>query len=201
MCQSNVYIERNGREELLMEEVFRMWPEHGEIVLEGILGEQRRVQAAFKWIDLEGHKVMLEARDTDELPEALARAKAFHGHLGPNVTLGLRMGRIIVDSFGAGPFTYTVTAYTGKTPPISCLIDGLQLATPCSVGSGKLQIEEGGEARVVAEKDGRRLEIRVRQEILDRMKAEYDPKHEEVLPLEFWGMSDEALFEIEGQGS
>ena len=197
MCQSNVYVERNGREELLMEDVTRMWPEYGEIVLEGILGDQRRVQATFKWIDLEDHKIMLEPQDTDKLPEALAKAKAFHGHLGPNVTLGLRMGRIIVDHFGAEPFTYTITSYTGKAPPISCIIDGLQLATPCTVGSGKLQIAEGGEARVIAEKDGRRLEIRVRQEILERMKAEYDPNHEEVLPVEFWSMKDEELFEVQ----
>jgi formylmethanofuran dehydrogenase subunit E/predicted RNA-binding protein len=193
MCESNVYIERNGREELLMEDVARLWPEAGEMVLEGILGEQRRVHAGLKWIDLEGHRVLLEPGG----PRELAQAKAFHGHLGPNLVLGLRMGQIIVDRFGAEPFTYTVTAYTGRTPPISCIIDGLQLATPCSVGSGTVQIAEGGEARVVAEREGNCLEIRVHQGILDRIEAEYDPKHEEALPLEFWGMPDEELFEVE----
>ena len=192
MCESDTFMERKGRQELVMKDVARLWPEGTQIVLEGVLGDQRRVQASLKWIDLEGHSVLLEPRDSGELAEA----KAFHGHLGPNVVLGLRMGRIIVDRFGGEPFTYTLTSYTGDTPPISCIMDGLQLATPCTVGNGRLRIAPGGEARVAAHKNGETLKIRVRQAIIDRIKAEYDPAHEEVLPREFFGLADDELFEV-----
>ena len=197
MCESNVYMEKDGREELLMEDVARLWPEHEEMVLEGILGQQLRLRARFKWADLEGHRILLEPALSDELEAA----RRFHGHLGPNVVLGLRMGKTITDRFGSEPFKYSITSYTGRRPPISCIVDGLQLATPCSVGSGTIQIAEGGQARVVAQKEGRHLEIRVRQQILDRMEAEYGPQHEEELPRELWTLPDEELFETaEDQG-
>jgi len=138
-----------------------------------------------------------QERRGEELPEPLRRAKAFHGHLGPNVTMGLRMGRIIVDRFGSEPFSFTITSFTGRTPPVSCLIDGLQLSTPCTVGNGHLQIVEEGVLRVVARKEGREIDIRVRPEIVERIKTEFDRKHEEVLPLALWTMKDEELFEVE----
>jgi len=37
----------------------------------------------------------------------------------------------------------------------------------------------------------------VRPEIVERIKAEFDQEHEEVLPLALWGMEDEELFEVE----
>jgi len=132
-----------------------------------------------------------------ELPEALKAAKAFHGHLGPNVTIGLRMGRIIVGRLGDTPFSYHIRCFTGKTPPISCVMDGLQLSTPCTVGNGGIEIMECGEARVVAlDKTGRTVEVRLRSEISERIEKEYDPKHEETLPLALWEMSEESLFEV-----
>jgi formylmethanofuran dehydrogenase subunit E len=133
----------------------------------------------------------------EELPEPLQRAKAFHGHLGPNVTLGLRMGRLIVDRFGGEPFSFRITSFTGWTPPVSCIIDGLQLSTPCTVGNGYLRIVEEGVLRAIARKEGREIDIRVRPEIAERVKTEFDRNHEEVLPLALWTMNDRELFEVE----
>ena len=132
-----------------------------------------------------------------ELPEALEAAKSFHGHLGPMVALGLRMGRIIVGRLGDTPFSYHIRCFTGKTPPISCVLDGLQLSTPCTVGNGGIGIVEDGEVRATAsDKAGRAVEVRLRSEISERIEAEYDPNHEEALPLALWEMSEEALFEV-----
>lgn len=131
------------------------------------------------------------------LSEALGAAKTFHGHLGPMVAIGLRMGRIIVGRLGDTPFSYQIRCFTGKTPPISCVLDGLQLSTPCTVGNGGIEIVEDGEVRAMAsDKAGRTVEVRLRSEISERIKAEYDPNHEEALPLALWEMSEEALFEV-----
>lgn len=197
MCQSNVYIERGGRQELLLEDVALIYPDGGDIVLMDLFGEQRSVPAAIKRIDLMGHKILLEERSLDELPEPLRQAKGFHSHLGPNLTLGIRMGRIITDRLGDRPFSYTIISYTGKTPPISCLIDGLQLSTPCTVGNGGIKIVDGGQAHVIAsDREGKAVEIRVRPDIMERIEREFDQDHEEVLPLAFWEMPDEELFEV-----
>ena len=135
-----------------------------------------------------------------ELPEVLKAAKAFHGHLGPNVTIGLRMGRIIVGRLGDTPFSFHIRCFTGKTPPLSCVMDGLQLSTPCTVGNGGIEIVESGEVRATAsDKAGRTVEVRLRPEISERIEAEYDPNHEEALPVVLWEMSEETLFEVTGE--
>jgi len=138
-----------------------------------------------------------ECKASEKLPEALKAAKAFHGHLGPMVAIGLRMGRIIVGRLGDQPFSYHIRCFTGKTPPISCVMDGLQLSTPCTVGNGGIEIVEEGEVRATAsDKAGRTIEVRLRSEISELIKAEHDPNHEEALPLALWEMSEEVLFEV-----
>ena len=196
MCLSMAYVEREGKREVIMEEVAKVRLEGEEVVLEDLFGGEHRTKARLLEMDLMGHVLLLkEVRE--ELPEPLKRARAFHGHLGPMVTLGLRMGEAISSRMGNKPFTYIITAFTGPKPPLSCLVDGLQLSTPCTVGNGGIRIEVGGELRAVAQGEGKRVEVKVRDEIRNRIDREYDPAHEEVLPLEFWAMPEEALFEIE----
>ncbi|HIE04744.1 MAG TPA: CooT family nickel-binding protein [Candidatus Latescibacteria bacterium] len=195
MCLSTAYLEREGRKEVVMEEVARVSLSGDEVVLEDLFGKSIRTGAKLSEVDLMEHILVLE--EPHELPEALRRAKEFHGHLGPVVTLGLRMGRVISEKMGNEPFSYMITAFTGPKPPPSCLVDGLQLSTPCTVGNGGIRIEDGGELRAVAEMKGRRLEVSVREEIRDKIAKEYDPEREEVLPLELWAMSDEELFNLE----
>jgi predicted RNA-binding protein len=61
MCQSNVYFLKNGQEELLMKDVSLLKPgEEGELYLEGILGEQKKVRAKIKELQLTEHKIILE---------------------------------------------------------------------------------------------------------------------------------------------
>lgn len=60
MCQSNVYLLNEGREELVMEDVSVIRPVDGELLLEGILGEQKKIKARFKELQLVDHKIILE---------------------------------------------------------------------------------------------------------------------------------------------
>jgi len=199
MCQSSVYLLRENQEELILENATAISVEDGSVVLEELFGEHRHVAARIRRIDLLKHRILLEP--VHGLPEALSMAKTFHGHLGPNVALGVRMGRIFVrelgdQPIGKRPFSFQITVYTGTTPPISCLIDGLQLSTLCTVGNGGIRIEEGGVLRAAAARDDREVEIRVRPEIVERIRTEFDRSHEEILPRAFWEMPDEALFEV-----
>jgi len=62
MCQSNVYLLKNGQEELLMRDaaLLKRGKEEGELLLEGILGEQKSVKARIKELQLMEHKIILE---------------------------------------------------------------------------------------------------------------------------------------------
>ena len=140
----------------------------------------------------------------ENLPEKLKSAKSFHSHLGPNLVIGLKMGESMVKRFGNRPFSIKIKAFTGKEPPVSCVIDGLQLSTPATVGNGGIEIAEGGRQEAVALSGGRRLRISLRPEVRDyitsKLRGAGDREMEEVA-LEIWEMTEEELFEIDVEGA
>lgn len=60
MCESNAYIFRNGSEELIMESVDFLKPEGNAILLKSIFGEEKKVEARIREMDLTRHKIVLE---------------------------------------------------------------------------------------------------------------------------------------------
>lgn len=61
LCEANVYINRQGQEELLMEKVDRIIPgDENNIFMENIFGERRVVQAKVREMQLVNHRIILE---------------------------------------------------------------------------------------------------------------------------------------------
>jgi len=76
------------------------------------------------------------------LEEILEKAVNFHGHLGPFLVLGIRMGFIGLRELRIerGNPKLRVTVMTKPSVPFSCVIDGIQAATICTVGNRKLKL-------------------------------------------------------------
>ena len=72
----------------------------------------------------------------------LKSAASFHGHLGPYLVLGLRMGlfanRILQPR---GLHDISATVWTQRSPPESCLLDGIQVSSGCTLGKGNLRVK------------------------------------------------------------
>ena len=77
-----------------------------------------------------------------ELEEILEKAVDLHGHLGPFLVLGVRMGLLGIRELGAkkGNPKLRVTVMTKPSVPFSCVIDGIQAATRCTIGNRKLRL-------------------------------------------------------------
>jgi predicted RNA-binding protein len=60
MCESNAYLLKDGKEELLMESVGSLKSDGDHIVLRSIFGEETIVQARLLEMNLTGHKILLE---------------------------------------------------------------------------------------------------------------------------------------------
>lgn len=60
MCEANVYLEKGGKEKLLLEAVYLLRPEGGKIYLLNIFGEQRTVRASIKMLDLARERIVLK---------------------------------------------------------------------------------------------------------------------------------------------
>jgi len=79
-----------------------------------------------------------------EVIELLGR---FHTHLGPYLIIGARMAEVAIEKLGFSPFKMKAIAYTGTTPPISCMIDGIQFISGCTLGKGNIQVKDHGEPK------------------------------------------------------
>lgn len=60
MCEANVYLLENGKEELLLERVDTIVSKANEIFLENIFGQRKTLAAQIKELHLVDHRIILE---------------------------------------------------------------------------------------------------------------------------------------------
>lgn len=60
MCESSVYILKDGKEELVLESVDLLENRQGEIMLVNMFGEQKTLKAKVKTLSLVEHKIIME---------------------------------------------------------------------------------------------------------------------------------------------
>jgi formylmethanofuran dehydrogenase subunit E len=130
-------------------------------------------------------------------PEDIER---FHGHLGPNVLLGVRMGEHACGVLGIPQhFGLSVVAACPEGPPHTCLIDGLQLSTGATMGKENISHKDSEEVRVTIndEKTGLTVVYRLKDSTKDQIKKWQTEKvslHDQSMHL--FKMKPEDLFEI-----
>jgi len=108
----------------------------------------------------------------------------FHGHPGPFLALGIRMGLLALSLLESrGHRGIAAEVETGTKPPISCIVDGIQVSTGCTTGKGNLSVKPLGKPAAVFSANGKRVRIEVRPEWLSRLEklGAPDPLADEVL--------------------
>lgn len=60
MCETNVYLEEDGKEELYLENIDILRPEQGKIYMKNLFGEQKFFEGSIKEISLIKHKIILK---------------------------------------------------------------------------------------------------------------------------------------------
>jgi predicted RNA-binding protein len=60
MCETNVYVQKNGEEELYLENVVVMRPEEKKVYMKNLFGEQKVFEGSIKEISLKEHKIVLK---------------------------------------------------------------------------------------------------------------------------------------------
>lgn len=85
---------------------------------------------------------MATFKQEQRLDVIIRKAAEFHGHLGPFLVLGVRMGLVGVRELEAkeNDDKLQVTAMLKHSVPFSCIIDGIQVVTKCTIGNQKLKL-------------------------------------------------------------
>lgn len=102
--------------------------------------------------------------------KVLKKLEEFHGHVGPYVLIGYKMGQIANKELGKDPFSKNAVIYTGTLPPISCIVDGVQISSGCTLGKGNITIKNENFAKVeFSNKSGKKLTIELNEEIREEI--------------------------------
>jgi formylmethanofuran dehydrogenase subunit E len=108
-------------------------------------------------------------------PSWLANVVQFHGHLGPAVVAGARMGMIGLRAVEAkGYFDVEVTCEGPLAkPPQACFLDGVQVATGATLGKRSLQWVQADQilVRVKNTRTGRIVDVRPTPALMDLLAA------------------------------
>jgi len=130
----------------------------------------------------------------------LDRAVEFHSHGGPFMIVGLRMGLTALKLLKArGWFDMNCCLDLPFNPPYSCVIDGVQVATGCTMGKRNIDIRdrEGISGKFTTDK--RRIRLRLKSKLLERIEETLALSDEEAtgaLMEEIIETNDLSLFEI-----
>lgn len=95
-----------------------------------------------------------------------------HGHLGIYSIIGTKMGLKAKELLDAGHGEISVVTLAGRKPPLSCMIDGLQVSTGATAGHGLLQVSEDHEVIPAAtfEANGRKITLVLKEGIYHRIR-------------------------------
>jgi formylmethanofuran dehydrogenase subunit E len=139
-----------------------------------------------------------------EIPSLIENAAKLHGHLGPFLVIGVRMGEIAKRHLDVDEKNSRGLQASIKTPlstPFSCVIDGIQATTSCTVGNQKLKIEKSMKeitARFKLESSDKTMKISVNPKVARNLTEEMSKGADsEQLAAKIARLKEEQLFVLE----
>jgi len=137
----------------------------------------------------------------------LGEAENFHGHFGPFLVIGVRAGLIGLTKLKIekGNPKLSVTAMLKNSIPYSCIIDGVQVATGCTIGNKRLRLEDSSNISIrFKNNNGKQVEIEVNSaaldELIERLSAlNVEAKEVRRLGYTIASMSEHELFRVKSE--
>lgn len=129
-------------------------------------------------------------------------AERFHGHIGPWLALGMRIGAIAVADLGLRPhFGVQADVACPLYTPFSCILDGLQLSTGATLGKRNISAKDSSQTSIsvtITNKDsGRSMTFTVSPDAGDLLAAWFQEQGGEGAARRIWTEPSSRLFVIE----
>ena len=126
------------------------------------------------------------------------RAIEFHGHDGPYMVIGLRMGLTALEMLDCkGWLDLECEVRLHWNPPDSCVIDGIQSSTGCTMGKKNISVVEQSGVMACFRSGEKVLTLVLRHEVISKIKdimVDEDIPHDMIEDIEEADLAE--LFEI-----
>jgi len=109
------------------------------------------------------------------LTSMIEYARKLHGHIGPYLVIGLRMGyaaRKALNVSDDDVARLTTEVSVPLHPPFSCLLDGVQVSTTCTVGNRRLQFKNAKNVQAIfsSQKDAKTVKITLTKQFREQLE-------------------------------
>jgi formylmethanofuran dehydrogenase subunit E len=145
----------------------------------------------------------LKMTEKEEIMSLVNEAVKLHGHLGPFLAIGVRMGSLAERTLNPDEKDKRKLQATVQTPsftPFSCIIDGIQATTTCTVGNQRLKIRNSRKkiaALFETQNPNRTLRISVKPRVIEELTEKLSQGASgEQLAARIASMPAEQLFEL-----
>jgi formylmethanofuran dehydrogenase subunit E len=140
-------------------------------------------------------------------PEWLAQVVQLHGHLGPWVVAGARLGMAGARGVDAKSHFDVVVICAGpfKRPPRSCFLDGMQLGSGATLGKRTIEVVEAKQlvVKIRNSRTKKAVEVRPTRKLLDILEppaqtegGKHDEGHFEQIARDIAAMPDVEILVI-----
>ena len=119
----------------------------------------------------------------------------FHGHLGPYIVLGYRIGRYVKEHFCSDPFQMKAVVFCEGVPPQSCLADGVQIGSGCTLGKRNIEIVPSSSIRCEFACGEQKMALKPKQIRFPEHGPEDYNQLIEDLAVRMYSMQDSELFD------
>lgn len=112
--------------------------------------------------------------EQDNIESMVNQGIKLHGHAGPYLNLGIKMGLLALEILKAkGYFDLSVEAELEYRRPMSCFVDGLQISTGCTMGKGNIRVKnQPGKINALFATENKNLRITLKPEIVESLNFE-----------------------------
>jgi len=125
-----------------------------------------------------------------------------HGHVGPYLVLGLKMGNVakkVLNISDEESQLLHADVLVPMKPPTSCLLDGVQVSTTCTIGNQRLQFTNASNIQVFfsSQKDAKAVKIKLTTSLVEQLEQmEKQNRLYEAYAWELAKLPENQLFEI-----
>ncbi|MBX5329112.1 MAG: formylmethanofuran dehydrogenase subunit E family protein [Candidatus Bathyarchaeota archaeon] len=142
--------------------------------------------------------------EEEKLKLLIEDAEKLHGHLGPFLVIGVKMGILAEKILTTKRNKNVKLQVYVKLPlltPFSCILDGIQTTTKCTIGNQKLKVENSQKeitAHFILQKPDKPLKVTVNQKMIEELTEKISKGFSnEELAWETAHMPENRLFTIE----
>jgi len=112
---------------------------------------------------------------THEMPPILELARYLHGHMGPFLVIGVRAGLAGLRELQTRREDREVsaTAHLTYSVPYSCILDGIQIATGCTIGNKRLRFQDSPSLMISFQnKQARTVTVSINAKVIGEFKQQ-----------------------------